>query len=58
MCSSTTVVAVSWTTLMSRNNSPKPEKRRIAERSVVARESSWPDCQCPWKAIGSSCSRA
>ena len=40
---------------MTRNSRPKPLNRRIAERSVVARESSWPDCQLLWKLIGRGC---
>ena len=58
MFSSTIVTTVTWRTLITRNSSPKPLNRRIAERSVVARESSCPDCHLLWKLIGSSWSRA
>ncbi len=34
---------------------PNPANRRIADRSVVARDSSWPDCQEPWKPASSRC---
>ena len=43
--------------LMIRKSRPKPTNRRIADRSVVARESSWPDPQV-WKLIGSAWRRA
>ena len=58
MCSSTAVVTVSWKMLSTRNSRPNPANRRIADRSVVTRESSWPDCHCVWKLIGSCCSRS
>ncbi len=58
MCSRTPVVTVSWTALMRRKSIPKPLKRRIADRSVVARDSSCPDCQRLWKLIGSDWSRS
>ena len=54
MFSSTIVTAVTCTMLITRNSSPKPLNLRIEERSVVARDSSWPDCHLLWKAIGSS----
>ncbi len=47
-----------WTMLMSRNSMPKPKNRRIELRSVVARDSSCPDCQRLWNDIGSSWSRS
>ena len=53
--SSTTVTAVTWRMLMNRNSIPKPKKRRIADRSVVARDSSCPNCHRLWKLIGSAC---
>jgi len=37
------------------NTSPKPANRRIEDRSVVARDSSWPDCHSSWKAGSSRC---
>jgi len=40
---------------MNRNTSPKPANRLIEERSVVARESSWPDCHSSWNAGSSRC---
>ena len=40
---------------MTRNSIPKPKNRRIDDRSVVARDSSWPLCQRLWKLIGSAC---
>ena len=49
---------VTWRMLMTRKSRPKPANRRIAERSVVTRESSWPDCHLVWKLIGSSWSRS
>ncbi len=52
------MVTTTWVMLTTRNSIPKPKNRRIAERSVVARESSWPDCHSLWKLIGSSCSRS
>ena len=58
MLSSTIVTTVTWRMLMTRNSSPKPLNRRIADRSVVTRDSSWPDSHLLWKLIGSSCSRA
>ncbi len=58
MCSSTPTTTSSWATLVIRKISPKPLNRRMLDRSVVTRESSCPDCQCPWKAIGSCCSRS
>ena len=58
MFSSTMVTAVTWRMLMIRKSRPKPLNLRIADRSVVTRESSWPDCHLLWKLIGSSCSRS
>ena len=58
MWSSTPETTVSWVMLMIRKISPKPLNRRMLERSVVTRDSSCPDCQWPWKAIGSSWSRS
>jgi hypothetical protein len=40
---------------MKMNTSPKPANRRIEERSVVARDSSWPDCHSSWNAGSSRC---
>ncbi len=40
---------------MKMNTSPKPANRLIEERSVVARESSWPDCHSSWNAGSSRC---
>ena len=37
---------------------PKPKNRRMLLRSVVTRDSSWPECHLPWNAIGSSWSRS
>jgi len=34
---------------------PNPANLRIEDRSVVARDSSWPDCQLSWKDVGSRC---
>ena len=52
------VTTMIWTMLSIRNSSPKDRNCRIADRSFITRESSWPDCQLPWKDIGSTCSRA
>jgi hypothetical protein len=41
--------------LMIRKMSPKERNRRITLRSVVTRESSCPDCQRSWNAIGRRC---
>ena len=43
---------------ITRNSMPKPKNRRMLDRSVVTRDSSWPDCHWPWKAIGSCWSRS
>jgi hypothetical protein len=37
---STKVVTVTWVMLTRRNSIPNPENRRMADRSVVARDSS------------------
>ena len=42
-------------TLVTRKMRPNPANLRIADRSVVARDSSWPDCQLSWKEGGSCC---
>ena len=34
---------------------PKPANLRIEDRSVVARDRSWPDCQSSWKDACSRC---
>ena len=34
--------------LMNRNTMPNPANRRMDDRSVVARDSSWPDCHSSW----------
>ena len=41
-----------------RNTNPKPTKRRSVDRSVVRRDSSWPDGHRSWKATGSRCTCA
>ena len=53
--SNSTVTVSNCTMFMTRNSRPKPENRRMVDRSVVARDSNWPDCQSPWKLIGSRC---
>ena len=58
MLSRTIVTTVTCRMLMTRNSRPKPLNRRIADRSVVARDSSWPDCHLLWKLIGSCWSRS
>ena len=58
MWSSTIVTTVTCRMLITRKSRPKPLNRRIAERSVVTRERSWPDCHLEWKLIGSSWSRS
>ena len=55
---STIVTAVTCRTLTTRKSRPNPLNRRMAERSVVARESSCPDCHRVWKLIGSAWSRS
>ena len=52
---SSTTTAMNVTTFVTRKIVPKPANRRMAERSVVARDSSWPDCHSSWKAGGSRC---
>ena len=42
-------------TLVIRKMMPKPANRRIVDRSVVALDSSWPDCQDSWKPESSRC---
>ncbi len=58
MFSSTIVTTTSCRMFITRNSRPKPKNRRMLDRSVVTRESSWPDCHWPWNAIGSCWSRA
>ena len=49
------VTAVKVKTEMIRNTTPKPANRLIDPRSVVARDSSCPDCHSSWKAGSSRC---
>ena len=37
------------TRISTKKMAPKPMKRRITLRSVIARDRSWPDCQRSWK---------
>jgi hypothetical protein len=55
MCISTAITVLSWMMFITRNSRPNPKNRRMIDRSVVARDSSWPDCQSPWKLIGRRC---
>ena len=50
--------AVNVTTLVTKKTRPNPANRRIADRSVVARDSSWPDCHASWKPTCSRCTCA
>src|ERR1035441_10467991 len=47
MSSATTITKV--ITLVMKKTMPNPANRRIADRSVVALDSSWPDCHESWK---------
>ena len=49
----TTVTNV--TVFVTRKMVPNPANRRIADRSVVARDSSCPDCHSSWKPVSSAC---
>ena len=49
--STTSVIAV----LTIRKTNAKPTKRRSVDRSVVSRDSSWPEGQRSWKATGNRC---
>ena len=49
------VTAVNVMMEMNRNTMPKPANRLIDPRSVVARDSSWPDCHSSWNAGSSRC---
>ena len=49
------VTAANVMMLMNRNTMPNPANRRMDDRSVVARDSSWPDCHSSWKAGSSRC---
>ena len=53
---SSTVTPKNITMLVIRKTIPNPANRRMDDRSVVARDSSWPDCHSSWNA-GSSRSR-
>jgi hypothetical protein len=52
---STTSPTISVTLLTTRKTPTNAMKRRMVERSATARDSSWPDCQRSWNAIGSRC---
>ena len=43
------------TRLVIMNTMPKPTNRLIADRSVVALDSSWPDCHASWNSGSSRC---
>ncbi len=41
-----------------RKTKPKPTKRRSVDRSVVSRDSSWPDGHWSWNETGNRCTWA
>ena len=49
------ITAMNVIVLVIRKTVPKPANRRIAARSLVARDSNCPDCQASWNAGGSRC---
>ncbi len=55
---STPKIAATCTRISTKKMAPKPMNRRITLRSVIARESSWPDCQRSWNPTSSRCSCA
>src|ERR1700683_1578657 len=52
---SSATTATNVITLVTRKIRPNPANRRIDDRSVVARDSSWPDCHSSWNEGGSRC---
>jgi len=52
---SSAMTATNVATLVMKKTMPNPAKRRIADMSVVARDSSWPDCQSSWNPACSRC---
>ncbi len=52
---SSTTMTTKLAELVIMKTMPKPKKRLIADRSVVALERSWPDCQASWNAGSSPC---
>ena len=52
---SSAMTAMKVTTLVMKKTMPNPANRRIADRSVVARDSSWPDCHSSWNPACSRC---
>ena len=52
---SSTVTPKNITMLVIRKTIPNPANRRMDDRSVVARDSSWPDCHSSWNAGSSRC---
>ena len=52
---SSALTAVNVMVEMNRNTMPNPMNRRMVPRSVVARDSSWPDCHSSWNAGSSRC---
>jgi hypothetical protein len=52
---SSTATAVKVVTVMMRKTRPNPANRRMDDRSEVARDSNWPDCQPSWKAGSRLC---
>ena len=55
MCTSNTSTTTVVTVLAKMNTAANPTKRRSVDRSVVMRDSSWPDGQRSWKDTGSRC---
>ncbi len=53
--SSSTLTVMKVATLTTRKISPKERNLRMVPRSLVARESSCPDCHWSWKETGSRC---
>ena len=52
---SSAVTPKNITMLVIRKTIPNPANRRMDDRSVVARDSSWPDCHSSWNAGSSRC---
>ena len=52
---SSATTATNVITLVTMKIRPNPANLRIEDRSVVARDSSWPDCQLSWNEACSRC---
>ena len=52
---SSAITAMNVIVLVTMKIRPNPANLRIVDRSVVARDSSWPDCHSSWNEMGSRC---